>query len=168
MTDWPAYFAHLARLVRPGGYVECQEVTVAPMWLHEDESGRVTMPSPLRHQQAMAEAAAAKGLDLGCASKLAEMMRAAGLEVVVEKAYRWPLGEWAAERGEESTRRIGRVMVEETIPVAVHGALGAICKGVRTDEEIEVLQRELLEHCAREQDGVYTPYYVVVGRRLEE
>lgn len=171
MTDWPSYIALLARLVKPGGYVEAQEVGYQPMWLRDsdDPSGLVTTALGRKYADAMDKAAEARGMDMACGAKLAGWMRKAGLEVVVERVYKVPLGEWAARRGGEGerARRIGRLVLGETVPVAVFGMMTEMCRGRVTEEEMEALQRELLEDC-REQEGVYKPYYVVVGRKPEE
>lgn len=84
MTDWQRYIETAASMLKPGGYLEVQEVE--PNWYMEGE----VVSEDWEWLKAYYAALQAKGLDPYCAEKLDGWMRAAGLQAVQVKRFAWP------------------------------------------------------------------------------
>ncbi|KAI4217884.1 MAG: hypothetical protein L6R36_009229 [Xanthoria steineri] len=157
MTDWPEYVRDTVSLVRPGGWVEMQDL-IFELYLHgspcSDEWGWM---------KAIKSAAQQKGMDLQCGKNIARYMEEAGLEDIVVKEYRLPCGTWLAEQkpetrriGESTGREYGRI-VYYMLPKMLQG------KGY-TEEQLDVFRESALRDSAG-RDGLETKLYVTIGRK---
>ncbi len=84
MTKWEAYVGSAVKMLRPGGYLEVQEVGSG--WYVEGEE----MNERWEWLKAYYAALEAKGLDPYCAGKVEGWMCDAGLEGVEVKRFSWP------------------------------------------------------------------------------
>ena len=132
MTHWPEYICAVADMLKPGGYVEMQDIDVE--WYSEAAAaaaGVVVNGDSSNNNNAAADtatahfgingtgadsfpwvhsfrtAAFAQNYDFDIGSNLARYMREAGLEVVVQKMYKWPVGEWIADRDRDRAAQGG-------------------------------------------------------------
>jgi len=89
-------------------------------------AGIVTDVDPDRdYTRAMAAAAEARGMDIACGEKLAGWMKDAGLEIVEEKVFPFPVGDWMAKEAPE-TLDMGMLFAQVTLP-AMAPALKMMC-----------------------------------------
>lgn len=90
--DWPRYFRQAWDHLKPGGWVEVQEVQF-PIGYADD--GTVKSESPLliwsKHVQ---EAAAKDGIDTMCTEKFKAQLEHQGFINVREQRVRWAVGSW--------------------------------------------------------------------------
>lgn len=84
MTDWQRYIETAASMLKPGGYLEVQEVEWN--WYMEGE----VVSKDWEWMKAYYAALQSKGLDPYCADNLDGWMRDAGLEAVQVKRFAWP------------------------------------------------------------------------------
>lgn len=84
MTDWQRYIETAASMLKPGGYMEVQEVE--RKWYSEGQ----VISEDCEWMKAYFAALQSKGLDPYCAEKLDGWMRDAGLEAVQVKRFAWP------------------------------------------------------------------------------
>jgi len=116
------------------------------------------------YYKVMNTAAEARRMDLACAERLAGWMRDAGLEIVEEKMFTIPVGDWMAREAPE-TRDAGVFFAEVTYP-AMAQVLKMLCQNTLTAEELASLQAELLNDAVEENRyGKFAKYHVVVGRK---
>jgi hypothetical protein len=164
MRDWPGYVKEVAALIRPGGFVEMQDIVCA-LIQRTVTDGKVTDLNLDRDcWRVMNTAAKARGMDILCGKKLAGWMKAAGLEIVEERTVEIPLGDWMAKDVPES-RDTGMLFAEVTYP-SLAQALKMLCQDTHTAEEIASLQAEIVNDAAEEnRHGKFAIYHVVVGRK---
>jgi SAM-dependent methyltransferase len=93
LASWPDVVRDLARVTRPGGWVELVEGPA----LRLDNAG----PAIERLRNLTLEAAAARGLDTSStvADSLDDFLRQAGLRNVEREEVRLPVGEWGGQVG---------------------------------------------------------------------
>ena len=157
MTDWPAYVQQLARLLRPGGYLECHEMLYA--WYKD---GRV-ISDDWKWMKAMHRGGAQLGLDIHVATNVKKYMEDAGLIDVKVAKYEVPYGPWMAKERPETKRtgeeqaKMGPLISQSILP-GVTRKLGI------SDDEMTGLKEECRQSLVLE-DGKYWPFYVTWGRK---
>lgn len=156
MNNWPAYIAQVKELLKPGGWIELQDLDL--YYWDQDERPICESWRWLRDQTA---AWAARGLDVRIGWKLERYLREAGfVDVRVEK-FRWIFGRW---KGHAETDMIGEYSPKYLIPAN----LGAYKKVLGLLKSIEGLSRdeaEMEETLAFTEDGKHQGFYVVCGRK---
>ena len=165
MCDWPGYIKEVAALLRPGGYVEMQDMVMSLLQRTVSTDGSVRDIDLARNYwRVMSTAAEERGMDLRCGEKLAGWMKDAGLEVVEERVFPFPLGDWMAREAPE-TRDMGMLLAEVTYP-ALSPALKMLCEKTHTADEVASLQAEIMADAAEEnRHGKWAKFHVVVGRK---
>jgi SAM-dependent methyltransferase len=107
--DWPRYFRQAWDNLKPGGWIEVQEVQF-PIGYADD--GRVTKDSPLlvwsKHVQ---EAAGKDGIDTMCTEKFREHLEKQGFINIREQRVRWAVGAWPKGTREKT---LGKWTLENT------------------------------------------------------
>ncbi|KAL1303102.1 hypothetical protein AAFC00_006543 [Neodothiora populina] len=109
MHDWPRYFRQAWKHLRPGGWIEVQEVQF-PVAFADDDS--VPPDSPLLvWSQRVREAAAKAGIDTMCSTQFKSQLQRQGFVNIKEKWPKWALGPWP--RGHQE-KEIGVYTLENT------------------------------------------------------
>lgn len=95
IADWPAFYKECFDHIAPGGYIEHSEPD--PRLVSDDDS---IAPGDVmnRCDDLAMEISQKFGKDVMIAPFLKKMIQEAGFVNVVEKRYKWPLGEWAVDR----------------------------------------------------------------------
>ncbi len=95
IKDWGRFLEQAYENLKPGGYLECQELTFPIICM---DPGVTAENSPLmRWSDLFFEATAKINLDAGAPRHLAPKFRDAGFVDINLKTYKWPLGKWAKE-----------------------------------------------------------------------
>jgi SAM-dependent methyltransferase len=131
---WPAAVVELARVTRPGGWVELTEIP----WLVEGAG-----PATERLLALGREMAASRGLDAGRVvfDSLDGYLREAGLENVVRQEFPIPIGEWGG--------RVGSLMASDG-----RAAFLRLCEVQQARLRLSAEDaRELIGRALREWDG---------------
>ena len=156
MTDWPGYIAQAVSLLKPGAWLELQDVDI--MAYNEDRTLRSKSWEWHRNQQ---QAFSALGLDIEVGSKLEGYMQAAGLVDVQVTEYRWVFGHW---EGHPETDLIG-----EYSPKHIHEVNGSAYRKIfaskMSEAELEEDIRQMGEDLKGKGGGMFIPFYVVSGRK---
>ena len=157
MTDWMGYVRDIASVLRPGGWVEIQDVDL-DWYLHGS-----CCSGEWEWLKALYLAAQKKGWDLRCGRNVKEYMQQAGLVDISVKEYSVPMGTWlVGERPE--TRRIGEHTAREYVTMYYH-AIPKILQGMDyTEEKIEEFRRMSGKDVAA-QDGKEMRFYATIGRK---
>ena len=109
MHDWPAYFRRCFNHLKPGGWVEAQEVNYPLCCDNESErSGSAVM----RWSRLMHEAMAKSGVDPAPGDNFKRHMSNAGFTNVHEKLTTWACSPWPED---EHQREIGRLQRQNTL-----------------------------------------------------
>lgn len=93
IKDWDNLFQQAYANLKPGGYIECQELVFPIKCM---TPGVTAANSPLlRWSELFFEAADGIGLDATGPRHLAPKLQQAGFVDINVKTYKWPLGQWA-------------------------------------------------------------------------
>jgi ubiquinone/menaquinone biosynthesis C-methylase UbiE len=145
---WPHVARELARVTRPGGWVESVEATAL-------ENGS---PSIELLWSWIAQASARRGVDLRDGGIVAEHLRAAGLVNVATHRIAIPTGQYGD--------RLGRMAATDFFAVCKGFSGVAIAQGFTTqefyDQTLAAGQQDLDTPAYR----CVTPFYIAVGQRL--
>ncbi|KAI4104261.1 MAG: hypothetical protein LQ339_003880 [Xanthoria mediterranea] len=157
ITDWAGYVRDVASLLRPGGWVEMQDLALE-WYLHGTYCS-----GEWEWMQALFAAGEQKGWDLRCGRNIKGYMEQAGLVDVSVQEYRLPMGDWLARERPE-TRRIGQHAAREYGMLYYH-AIPKMLQGMGyTEEKME----ELSVMCTKDwagQEGKEMRFYATVGRK---
>jgi len=144
---WPFAVGELARVTRPGGWVESVETTGL------FNGG----PSVDLMMSWIAQLSARRGVDLMNGSRVAEFMRMGGLRNVGGSVVNVPTGAWGD--------RLGTMVATDF--VAVCKGFGGVIVGAglaaqgQFDATLEGVRHDLASRVVR----CYTPFYVVIGQK---
>jgi SAM-dependent methyltransferase len=94
---WPDVVRELARVTRPGGWVESVESIGLVQFVDGQPPGN--SPNLLRLNEWSAAACSKRGIDLSMSQRIGELMQAAGLTQVAQREIPIPLGEYGDRVG---------------------------------------------------------------------
>ena len=89
--DWPRFFRQCWDHLKPGGWLEVQEVTL-PIFC--DDGSAAPDSALLKWGDLVKEAALKGGIDAAASNKFSEMLRAQGFVVMREEPIKWAVGHW--------------------------------------------------------------------------
>jgi SAM-dependent methyltransferase len=157
INDWSKYFTTSLALLKPGAYIEHQDVD----WVFYSQEGGKRVSDNWEWLQAVTAEAAVSGIDLSVGTNTAARMADAGLEVVEVKQFEFSFV--PSEKAPESMtmgKYVQQLMVE-IFPGLLRSILG---KGGRfSSDTIERLVKECLSDSYSEQ-GIHLKYTVTVGK----
>ncbi|ORX94668.1 S-adenosyl-L-methionine-dependent methyltransferase [Clohesyomyces aquaticus] len=149
LKDWDRFLHQSYANLKPGGYLEMQEITFPAMCT--DPTLTAEKSPMLRWSDLFTEAAAQIGIDACGPTKLAPKLRAAGFVDIHAKQYKWPVGRWA--KGDKM-KLLGRFVVEDLNDWLPSSALGLFTRVLKwTRDEVEMflasVRKELKEEKRR-------------------
>ena len=144
---WPLAIRELARVTRPGGWVESVETT----GLHNGGPHVDLMMSWI------AQMSARRHVDLMNGSRVAEFARAAGLRNVAASVVNVPTGVWG--------NRLGNMVATDFIGVCKGYAGLLVNAGLTSQEQFDQTLRGMRADFDARRGRCYTPFYVVVGQK---
>jgi SAM-dependent methyltransferase len=151
VKNWNRFFHQAYANIKPGGYLECQEI-VFP--LRCMDPGVSAENSPLmRWSQLFLEAATKIGLDGTMPRKFTPKLREAGFVNIHLKTYKWPIGKWA--KGAKF-KLLGRFVFEDLMDWLPSSSLGLFTRVLGwTREEVEVFLAECRTEAKRKDRHYY-------------
>jgi len=144
LGEWPRVVAELARVTRPGGWVELVEPMVKPERLG---------PTTQRLGDLLLRQVAALGLDTADTvfGSLDRYLREAGLEMVRREEVSLPIGEWGG--------RVGSFMLSDIRAVCTR-----LCEGLRSRRAISAEEAaDLIRGSTREFEEYRTTWTVAIA-----
>jgi hypothetical protein len=144
---WPRAISELARVTRPGGWVESVETT----GLHNGG------PHVEMMMTWISQMSARRQVDLMNGSRVADFMRGAGLRNVAASVVNVPTGVWGD--------RLGSMVATDFVGVCKgYGGL-LVGAGITTQEQFDQTLEGMNSDFASRRSRCYTPFYVVIGQR---
>lgn len=161
IKDWSRLFEQAYANLKPGGYMECQEL-VFPLKCMDP--GVTAENSPLmRWSDLFFEATHKIGLDAAGPRHLAPRFRDAGFVDINVKTYKWPLGKWA--KGAKF-KLLGRFVYEDLWDALPSLSLGLFTRTLQwTREEVEVFLAECRQESKRKDRHYYGEAYVPLASK---
>ena len=164
IRDWPRYLAQAFAALKPGGWVEAQEVSVEVC-----DDGNTLPPNSMivRWHEEVSRAFRASGADLRISGEvLRGQMRDAGFVNVVVHEYRWPMGPWHEDpRLKEAGAFAAMSMIADMESISLAGMTRY---GGWQAEEIKVFLEKVRQEWKTKGLRTYWPLFVVYGQKPEE
>ena len=152
MRDWPRYFRRCYNNLKPGGWLELQEV----QFPFQYEDGFPPDDSPLvRWSGYILEATSRVGVDTQAADKFVDMLQTEGFTNIKQEKLRWPIGAWSKDAKE---KEIGKWMVYNALE-GVESAGMALFSRVFgwSKDEIEVFLASVRKDIRNKETHYYSP-----------
>jgi ubiquinone/menaquinone biosynthesis C-methylase UbiE len=144
---WPLAVQELARVTRPGGWVESVETT----GLHDGGPNVDQMMSWITQMSAR------RHVDLTNASRVAEFMQSAGLRNVAASVVNVPTGVWGD--------RLGTMVATDFVGVCRGYAGLLVGAGLTTQQQFDQTLEGMRADFNSRRYRCHTPFYVVIGQR---
>lgn len=134
VKDWDRFFHQAYENLKPGGYLECQEMSFPIRSM--DPGVHAGNSAVIRWAELFMEAARKIGLDAQSTRNFTPRLRNAGFVDINVKMHKWPIGKWA--RGEKM-KLLGRYVLEDVMDFLPSGALSLFTRVLGwTREEVEL------------------------------
>lgn len=144
---WPLAIRELARVTRPGGWVESVETT----GLHNGG------PHVDQMMSWIAQMSARRHVDLMNGSRVAEFAEMAGLRNVAASVVNVPTGVWG--------NRLGNMVATDFIGVCKGYAGLLVNAGLTSQEQFDRTLNGMRADLDARRGRCYTPFYVVIGQK---
>lgn len=156
IRNWDRLFEQAYANLKPGGYIECQELTFPIKCMDSDMTAENS--ALVRWSDLFFEAAGKAGLDATGPRHLAPKLQAAGFVNVHVKTYKWPLGKWA--KGAKF-KLLGRYVYQDLWDALPSLSLGLFTRVLGwSRDEVEVFLAECRQEGKRKDRHFYADWYV--------
>ncbi|OCL11851.1 S-adenosyl-L-methionine-dependent methyltransferase [Glonium stellatum] len=157
---WPILFSRALKHLKPGAWIECQEVKHAP----ECEDGTMAPDNPMAlYWDYVRQGLVNIGVDLLITTKLSQMMRDAGFVNVTERVFYTPIGPWPRNRALREVGLYWRAVLMEGLEAI---ALGPLTRGLGwRKEEIEVFLVSVRKAYLDRSTHAFMPFHIVYGQK---
>lgn len=158
--DWPALFSRAYHHIKPGGWMECQELDHFP----RSEDGTLAPDNPMAtYWKLIADGLAVLGVQFRLTPNLASLMRAAGFVNVTERVFFTPIGPWPQNRALREVGLYWRAVLMEGLEAI---ALGPMVKGLGWKKaEVDVFLASVRKAYLEKGTHAYMPFYVIYGQK---
>lgn len=134
VKDWSRFFTQAYTNLKPGGYLECQELTFPIRCM--DPGVTSENSAIMRWCDLFIEAANKIGLNAQAPRTFTPLLRDAGFVDINVRNHKWPVGKWA--KGEKM-KLLGRFVLEDVHDFLPGGAMGLFTRVLGwTREQVEV------------------------------
>ncbi|EQL02734.1 Methyltransferase type 12 [Ophiocordyceps sinensis CO18] len=166
VRDWARLFRRAYEHLKPGGWIELQEIHHKPRSAHAD--GIV----PADHAVAMFwarvnEGLTTLGIDLDTAGGgvLSQMMRDAGFTNVTERVFHVPIGTWPKNKVLKTVGLYWRTILLDGLQAI---ALGPLTRGLRWNrEQVELFLMEVRRAYNDNSALMYMPLHIIYAQKPE-
>lgn len=152
------------RHVKPGGWVEVQEMIHIPFTVHDD--GYLPEDHPVAHFWSLIrEGLAACGVDSEVleGGGIANKMRRAGFVEVTERTIQIPIGTWPKNKALKTVGLFWRTILIDGLQAL---ALGPLTRGLKwTRERVEVFLMAVRRAYQDNAALMYMPMHIVYGQK---
>jgi len=158
--DWPTLYSRAYRHLKPGGWIECQELDHYP----RSEDGTLAPDNPMvTYWGLISDGLLQRGVQFRLAPNLASLMRAAGFINVTERVFFTPIGPWPRNRALQEVGLYWRAVLIEGLEAI---ALGPLIKGLGwRKEEVDVFLAGVRKAYLEKSTHSYMPFYVIYGQK---
>ena len=156
-SDWPGHIAQMRSLIKPDGWIECQECDFISAY----DANEQLVSDAWQHSHVLARGTAEKGIDLRIGVRLPELLSSAGFVDVSSKEYPHVFRPGWQDRPE--TERFGNYFRWAAPPM--YEMLMRRSARPGEGEDAEELIREWHEKVIRGPIGVHNRFIVTVARK---
>ncbi|OCK75620.1 S-adenosyl-L-methionine-dependent methyltransferase [Lepidopterella palustris CBS 459.81] len=157
---WPVLFSRAMEKLKPGAWMECQEINHYP----ECEDGTMAPDNPMAlYWGYVTQALNNLGVTFQIAPQLSQLMRDAGFVNVTERVFYTPIGPWPRNRALREVGLYWRAVLVEGLEAI---ALGPLTRGLGwRKEEIEVFLVSVRKAYLDRSTHAFMPFHIVYGQK---
>ena len=144
---WPGVIQELARVTRPGGWIELAECG------QEQDGG----PGYSGLWQSWIDFLAKRNIDFTIGKRTGQMLAEGGLANVQQRALNFPMGDWGG--------RIGRASATDCLAVGKALRAGVLAQNVMSADQYDALYARAQREFAQRQGRGILPFYIAFGQR---
>ncbi|OLN82369.1 Phosphomethylethanolamine N-methyltransferase 3 [Colletotrichum chlorophyti] len=162
MKDWPRLLSQAREALKPGGWIELQEMR---FYLLCDDG---TMPGPDSYEYARfvdlcMEGFRSFGIDPLAIERNAELLRQAGFDNVVEKVWKVPIGAWPRDQKLKSVGLYNRSMIYDALQAV---SMAPLTRGLKwTAAEVELFLVDVRKSLMDSSIHSYLTLHTVYGQK---
>lgn len=158
--DWPTLFSRAYHHLKPGGWMECQELDHFP----RSEDGSLAPDNPMvTYWKLIADGLAAHGVRSRLAPHLALLMRTAGFVNVTERVFFTPIGPWPQNWALREVGLYWRTVLMEGLEAI---AIGPLVKRLGwMKEEVNIILPGVRKAYLERATHASMPFYVIYGQK---
>ena len=145
---WPGVIQELARVTRPGGWIELAECGSA------QDGG----PGYMGLWQSWIDFLAKRNVDFTIGKHTGQMLSRGGLANVQQRVLNFPMGDWGG--------RIGRASATDCLAVGKALRAGVIAQDLMPAERYDAMYARAQQEFAQRQGRGILPFYVACGQRV--
>ncbi|KKY24888.1 putative methyltransferase domain-containing protein [Diplodia seriata] len=160
--NWPKLFERALRHLKPGAWMECQEIDHMPMChdgtLADDDA-------MLRYWQMVTDGLSNVGVPFRTAPHIRRYMEEAGFVNVTERVFYTPIGPWPKNKHLREVGLYWRAVLMEGLEAI---ALGPMTRGLGwSKEEIAVFLAAVRKAYVEPSTHSFMPFYIIHGQKPE-
>ncbi|KAK0663248.1 Secondary metabolism regulator LAE1 [Lasiodiplodia hormozganensis] len=160
--NWPKLFERALRHLKPGGWMECQEIDHMPM---SNDGTLADDDAMLKYWQMVTDGLSNVGVPFRSAPILKRYMEEAGFVNVTERIFYTPIGPWPKNRHLREVGLYWRAVLMEGLEAI---ALGPMTRGLGwTKEEIAVFLAAVRKAYTEPSTHSFMPFYIIHGQKPE-
>ena len=159
--DYARFFEQCFDSIKPGGYLEMQDVNYA---LKTDD-GCGEKSSVMKWSQLLVEAYGKLERPAEIASRYKTLMEEAGFVDVVEILYKWPINNWPKD---PEYKEIGSWTYANVLQGMQGFTMAPFTRALGwSREDVEVFLMDVRKELKSTKNHIYWPIHIVYGRKLE-
>ncbi|KAI1076404.1 S-adenosyl-L-methionine-dependent methyltransferase [Whalleya microplaca] len=160
IRDWPKLFAEAYKTLRPGGWIELQDLKAA---CNCDDGTMLEGDMYALYTETFTRAMNSLGVDPGSVYKYAEWLREAGFVNIEVKMLKTPVGTWPEDPHQSKIGLFNRNMIYD----GLHGfSIKPFTRGLGwTVEEVEVFLVDVRKALLNSTAHIWLPFLVVYGQK---
>ncbi|KAF4462215.1 methyltransferase [Fusarium albosuccineum] len=165
IKDWPRLFQRSLEHLKPGGWIELQEIHHYP---HSAKTGGVVAPDAhpvAQYWSLITQGLAAVGVNFHAAAggDLAAKMRQVGFVNVTERVFHVPIGTWPKNKVLKTVGLYWRTILSDGLQAI---AMGPLTRGLGWDrEQVEVLLVNVRRAYNDNSALLYMPMHIIYGQK---
>ncbi|KAK5991010.1 Methyltransferase pytC [Cladobotryum mycophilum] len=164
VRDWMKLFRRAMEHLKPGGWIELQEVHHTPQSAHPEVGMAPDHPVPKFWRNVTAGLGAlGVDLDIVAGGRLANMMREAGFANVTERVLHIPIGTWPKNKVLKTVGLYWRTILLDGLQAI---ALGPLTRGLQWNrDQVELSIMEVRRAYYDNASLIYMPFHVIYAQK---
>ncbi|KAK0390825.1 hypothetical protein NLU13_0328 [Sarocladium strictum] len=163
IRDWPRLMRQSIMHLKPGGWVELQEIHHFPMGQHDRP---ISLNDPIaQYWSSIREGLSTLGVDsdIIASGELPAMMREAGFVNVKEQVIKIPLGTWPEGQVLKTVGLYWRTILLDGLQAI---GMGPLTRGLRwSPEAVELFLVQVRRAYLEDTTGMYMPFHIICGQK---
>ena len=161
ISDWPLYIHRIQSLLKPGGWMELQEVSTYTHYSGSSPTPDQPIDGDWQWASAIKDGCMVRGIECAAGSKMASRMSSAGLSDVEVVEYPSPLTTWPGRPESEPMLKYNMKYIPTVTPALLQRFAGSSHSGGK----ITAFQEDATKVYSAKIDRLHWKFYACAGRK---